>query len=245
MPKSFPLIGISTGKRQASDSPLPFLGAAVTYSEAVSIAGGTPVLIPYTPAEQPLHALFERLDGIILSGGGDIDPAVYHAEPHPQTGGIDPGRDRAEFLLARWAVDEDKPLLAICRGIQVLNVALGGTLIQDIPSEALDALEHAQKPPDFARIMHTVSVTRGTALFRALNATDEELPVNSLHHQAVGQAAAPLCVAARAPDGIIEGVEIPERRFVIGVQWHPEALFKMHTPMRHLFQALVQATRDT
>jgi len=245
MPELFPLIGISTGKRQAPDSPLPFLGAAVTYSEAISLAGGVPVLIPYTPSEQPLRALFERLDGIILSGGGDVDPAAYHAERRPQTDNVDTGRDKAEFLLARWAVDEDKPLLAICRGIQVLNVALGGALIQDIPSEAPGALEHAQKPPDFARIMHTVSVTPGTALSRALNTTDEELPVNSLHHQAIGLAAAGLCVAARAPDGVIEGAEIPGRRFTIGVQWHPEALVKTHTPMRHLFQALVRAARDT
>jgi putative glutamine amidotransferase len=241
MAEEFPIIGISTGKRHVADYPLPFQGAPVTYSEAVSMAGGVPVLIPHNLPPQPLRKLFERLDGIVLPGGGDVDPAAYRAETHPQIGGVDVERDQTEFLLARWAVDDDKPLFAICRGIQVLNVALGGTLIRDIPSEVPNALEHTRKPYDFGRIAHAVSLVPESALFRALGVAGETLNVNSLHHQAIHQPAQSLQVTARAPDGIIEGVEIPGRRFILGVQWHPEALVKEHPPMLSLFRSLVAA----
>jgi putative glutamine amidotransferase len=241
MTEQYPLVGISTGKRCIPDYPLPFQGAAVTYSEAVAIAGGVPVLIPHNLPQQHLWELFKRLDGIVLSGGGDIDPAVYHASPHPTIDGVDAERDQTEFLLARWAVDDDKPLLAICRGIQALTVALGGALIRDIPSEVPGALEHSRKPYDFGQIVHTVSLVPDSMLFRALQVTEEVLDVNSLHHQAVERVPQLLLVTARASDGIIEGVEIPERRFVLGVQWHPEALVKEHPPMLALFRTFVDA----
>lgn len=234
------LIGVTTGKRRAADSPLPFHGAAITYSDAVATGGGAPVLIPFALPQPSLRALYERMDGIILSGGGDVDPVAYGAEPHSTIQGIDAERDHIEIQLVQWAVNESKPLLAICRGIQVLNVALGGTLIRDIPSEVPNALTHKQEPLSFETLSHSVSLVPGSMLHRALNIEDEELSVNSLHHQAIDQVAPTLHVTARAPDGIIEGVELPEHRFLIGIQWHPEALIHTHAPMLHLFQALIR-----
>ncbi len=200
-------------------------------------------MIPF-PLEMPtLRRIYERLDGIVLSGGGDVDPARYSAESvSPYTEGIDSGRDEAEIQLVRWAVEDDRPLLAICRGIQVLNVALGGTLIQDIREEVIHSLRH-EAPTDkwFVIPTHMVTVAPDSRLGMALGLADHRLAVNSLHHQAVGTIAPGLQVVAHADDGIIEGLELPEKRFVIGVQWHPEALVDEHPPMHRLFEALVRA----
>jgi putative glutamine amidotransferase len=239
-----PLIGIATGTRQAPDSGAVFVALRPTYPHAVEKGGGVPVIIPTLVGEDTLRQIYERLDGIVISGGGDVDPASYKAAPSDYIYGVDPVRDQAEFQIVRWAVEDDKPLLAICRGIQVLNVALGGTLIQHIPAEVKEALVHANLSDEwFYRLAHEVTIAQDSKLYRALGINTERLSVNSLHHQGLGQVAPQLRVVARADDGVVEGVELPDRRFILGVQWHPEALVDEHPPMLHLFESLVDAAK--
>lgn len=240
-----PLIGISVSALSSPALEALYLAVRPTYSHAVEIAGGAPVLIPLQVGQAGLRRIYERLDAIVLSGGGDIDPARYGAPTtSPHTSQVDPQRDEVEIQLARWAVEDDKPLLAICRGMQVLNVALGGTLIQHIPDEVAGALPHQTRSDEaFGHLAHEVTVTPDSKLYAALNLNGSHLSVNSLHHQAVAKIGRGLRIVARAGDGIVEGVEVPDRRFIIGVQWHPEALVNRHPPMRHLFEALVAAAR--
>ncbi len=202
-------------------------------------------MIPLQVERAGLRRIYERLDAVVLSGGGDVDPACYHASViSPHTSDVDPQRDEVEIQLVRWAVEDDKPLLAICRGMQVLNVALGGTLIQHIPDEVVSALPHQTHSDEaFGYLAHEVTVTPDSKLYAALDLNGSHLSVNSLHHQAVAELGHGLRIVARAGDGIVEAVEIPDRRFIIGVQWHPEALVDRHPPMRHLFEALVAAAR--
>ena len=236
-----PLIGISIGAYQSRTSDAARMGVRATYPHAIEIGGGIPTLIPLYTEFDTLRSLFDRLDGIVLTGGGDVDPKHYGAACSPYTTEIIEDRDRVELQLARWSVEEDKPLLTICRGIQVLNVALGGTLIQDIRDEVPNSIRHdADADIWFERLTHDVKIDPNTKLYQALG-DKTQLSINSLHHQAIGKVADPLNVVACAPDGIIEGVEIPDRRFAIGVQWHPEALVDKSEPMRHLFRSFVQA----
>jgi putative glutamine amidotransferase len=217
------------------------MGVRPTYPHAVAIAGGAPALIPLSIDTDILRAHYERLDGLVLSGGGDIAPERYGAAPSPYSTGIDFNRDEIEILLARWAVEDDKPLLAICRGHQVLNVALGGTLIQDIREEVSNALRHDPPTDDWFTILaHEVAIVAGSTLHAALGG-ERRLAVNSLHHQSVRQVATDLRIVACADDGIVEGIEHPDRRFVVGVQWHPEALVDQHPPMKRLFEELVHS----
>ncbi len=240
-----PLIGISVGALHMSPSSALYLAVRPTYSHAVEMAGGAPILIPLQVGQASLRRIYEQLDGLIFSGGGDVDPTRYGAPTlSPHTTEIDPARDEVEIQLARWAVEDNKPLLAICRGVQVLNVALGGTLIQHIPDEVPHALPHeAHSDEAFQRLAHEVTVTPGSKLHIALGLNGDRLSVNSLHHQALAKIGRGLRVVARAGDGIVEGVEIPDRRFIVGVQWHPEALVDTVPPMRHLFESLVSAAR--
>jgi putative glutamine amidotransferase len=236
-----PLIGISIRTLANPINSTPYLAVRPDYSHSVDLAGGIPVLIPLHIANDSLRGLFDRLDGLILSGGGDVDPVHFGAECSPYTGSIDAERDRVELQLARWAIEADKPMLTICRGIQVLNVALGGTLIQDIREEVPNSLRH--DPPDdswYPRLTHDVDVVGGSKLYAALGSTN--LAVNSLHHQSLDRIAEGLEVTACALDGIVEAVEHPQRRFVVGVQWHPEALVDHHPPMLNLFKSLIQAS---
>ncbi len=237
-----PVIGITafeTQHREPPHSPLYALGQR--YVRAIEASGGAPVLLPPGLSEDSLQNILDRLDGLLLSGGGDVAPALYGERPHTTLTRVSAHRDRAEVTLARWAIEQHKPLLGICRGIQVLNVALGGSLIQDIPSQRPDALQHSFDdtvvPHDF--IAHPVLVEAGSQLAQVLQAT--RVPVNSWHHQAIDRVAADLQVVARAPDGIIEGVEIPGHGFALGVQWHPEWLYDRQPEMQRLFGALVEA----
>jgi putative glutamine amidotransferase len=235
-----PLIGISVRTVINPASQARYLGVRPTYPHAVDLAGGIPLLIPMHIEDSALRSLFDRLDGLVLTGGGDVDPASYGAEYSPYTADIDVERDRVEMQLVRWSIDTDLPLLTICRGTQVLNVALGGTLIQDLRDEVPNALRH--DPPDdswFPRLTHDIDVVGGSKLHNALGQT--HLAVNSLHHQALAHIADGLAVTACAPDGIVEGVELPDKRFVVGVQWHPEALVDEHPHMLGLFKSLIQA----
>ena len=239
---SSPLIGISVGARQV-DQGAPFLLVRTTYTHAVEAAGGAPVTIPLQLTGDALRRIYDHLDGLVLSGGGDVAPASYGAaEVSPYTVNIDPNRDEIEMQLVRWALEDGKPLLAICRGHQILNVTLGGTLYQDIQEEVPGALRHeAPSAAWFSRLKHDVEVETGSRLQATLGVNGGAVSVNSLHHQGIDRVASDLTVSARAADGIVEGLEISTNRFTVGVQWHPEALVDEHPAMHHLFQSLVEA----
>jgi putative glutamine amidotransferase len=234
-----PLIGITTSVTVDRVPERAYVNG--TYIRAVQAAGGIPLLLTphFTPEVQA--ALWQRLDGLLLTGGGDLDPARFGEARHPSVDDVAPARDDLEIALTRRAVAESLPLLAICRGIQVLNVALGGTLVQDIPSEVPGALVHSQTAPRHEPT-HAVKVMgEGTRLGRVLGAG--ELDVNSMHHQAIRRLGEGLREVAWAPDGVIEGVELPGERFVLGVQWHPEELVGHDPAARNLFAAVVEAAR--
>ena len=201
-----------------------------------------PLIVPHNLGEDSLRAVLERLDGVLLSGGGDIDPALFGEKAHPATCEIEPDRDRVELTLARWVVERDMPFLAICRGIQVLNVALGGSLVQDIPSQVPAAVRHSfdRRVTPRNYLAHPVKIDPDSRLARIMQL--EEAEANSWHHQSIKQAADGLQVTAVAPDGVIEAVEVPGRRFAIGVQWHPEWLFEERKEQRRLFEELVKVS---
>lgn len=213
---------------------------AAQIADGVAAAGGEPVMIAHDLDEATLCARFRSIDGLILSGGGDVDPALYGESAILAVGGVDAGRDRTELMLARWALAQKKPLFGICRGLQVLNVACGGALYQDV-SQHDGALQHAYYPDyphDF--LAHTVSIAPGSRLAAILGA--ETAQVNSLHHQACRNVAQTLSVTAHAPDGIIEALEVAEHPFALAVQWHPEALPRM-AESKALFGALIAASQ--
>ena len=240
-----PLIGITASSIEQRDSAFGEVYVLTRkYAEGVLRAGGVPVIVPYNLDEESLQILFDRLDGLLLSGGGDIDPELYGEPAHPATNEIEIDRDRVELALARWVVEKAKPFLAICRGIQVLNVALGGTLIQDIPSEVPDALEHSFERGIVQRCYHAHPVKIAADSHLAQVMQIEIAQTNSWHHQAIKQAASELKVTAYAPDGVIEAVEVPGRRFAIGVQWHPEWMFEDQPEHRRLFEGLVAASTN-
>jgi putative glutamine amidotransferase len=235
-----PLIGISCGTFHDRAWCPPSFGHRQTYVDAILRAGGAPMLIPPVQDELTLRALYMRLDGVLFAGGGDIEPAHYGAAPHAHLGTLDPLRDSAELPMARWALADGKPILGICRGIQVLNVALGGTLYQDLPSEIESDLQHnlSYEREDWTHMAHEMRVAPGSRLARLLGA--ERLPINSLHHQAVRDLAPGLHAVAWAPDGVIEAVEGADHSFVLGVQCHPEALQAQADPRwRAVFGAFV------
>jgi len=237
-----PLIGCTTYTYNIGEGPAVFdmVGLASDYVRAISAAGGLPVLIPNLLPDKEILAIYNQIDGLLLPGGGDVDPANYGGETHPTLRGIDPNRDRVELMLARKVVTEKKPFLAICRGVQVLNVALGGTLWQDVPSLMPDAIRHdyyLEFPRNY--IAHPIRIQPDSQIARQLGAA--EIRVNSMHHQGLRDLAPALQVTAQAPDGMIEGVEAIDHPYGIGVQWHPENLVAEHEPMRGLFQGLVQA----
>ena len=209
------------------------------YEESVRRAGGEPVILD--PAANRPADVVRTFDGVLLPGGGDVLPSIYGETAHPTFGAAEPGRDEYEIELVRLALDADLPLFAICRGIQVLNVARGGTLIQDIPSEVTHAEPHDVREPRVA-IAHPVWVTSGSLLERLMRerVDDESVPVNSRHHQAVKQLGSGLVVSGTAPDGVVEAVEDPLRRFCLGVQWHPENFYRTGE-FSALFEAFVRA----
>lgn len=214
---------------------------AASYTEGVEAANGIPLVIP--PQAGNIDAILDRIDGLLFSGGGDIDPKHYRdTQVHEKTYGIDELRDRFEIDMFLAAIKRDMPILCICRGIQVANVALGGTLIQDIAGEYSDEIEHRQhqagyQAPDKS---HRVTAESGTRLQQVYGTT--EIDTNSFHHQAIKQLADDLVVIGRAPDGIIEAVDRPQGAWFLGLQWHPEMMFKEHEEHLKPFQALVNAS---
>jgi gamma-glutamyl-gamma-aminobutyrate hydrolase PuuD len=212
------------------DGPTALLSAS--YVDAVVRAGGIPVLLPPVDLPGAATSVVDSLDALLLTGGADVDPARYDAEPDPETRGLRPDRDRWEHDLLAAALERDLPVLAICRGVQVLDVALGGTLHQHVP-DVVGHEGHRPVPGTFGRTQ--VKVEPGSRLAGIIGDT---AAVPCHHHQCLDRVAEGLVVAARAEDGIVEAVEMPGRRFVVGVQWHPE---EGDDP--RLFDALVEATR--
>lgn len=210
------------------------------YVGSVEETGALPlVLVPGKPEDAP--AFLDRLDGLLLSGGSDVDPALYGRPPHPKLGKVIRERDDFELALCREALQRDLPVLAICRGQQVLNVATGGTLVQDLPSD-VGSMDHDPRRQRW-QVAHDVRIVPGTRLFEILGR--DKVSVNSFHHQAVENLGAGLVVSARSEkDDVIEGIEMPGRRFVLGVQWHPESFLGRPDGFRPLFEALSAATRD-
>jgi putative glutamine amidotransferase len=237
-----PIIGCTTYTYNIGESPAAFemMGLNSDYLRAISAAGGLPVLIPNILPDDEIMDLFTQIDGLLLPGGGDVDPVHYGAGDHPALRGIDPNRDRVELMLARRAVEEKKPFLAICRGVQVLNVAMGGTLWQDVASQRPSSIRHDYYL-EFPRghIAHPVQIDPHSLLARQLDTA--QIDVNSMHHQGLRDLGAALKLTAQAEDGMIEGVEAVDHPYGIGVQWHPENLVEEHAPMRGLFTGLVQA----
>lgn len=208
------------------------------YLDAVWRAGAMPVLLPISFDAARLGRFLDQVDGLLLTGGVDVDPARYGAEKLPCCGTCSVCRDRMEFPLCRMALDRDLPLLAICRGMQLLSCVLGGTLWEDLALQAGTSLEHARYDAPTTAV-HEVAVVPGSLLHTLTGA--ETLPVNSRHHQGIRRPGEGLVISAAAPDGLAEAVELPGKRFVLGVQWHPESLCS-HTPVHQaLFDALVRA----
>ena len=211
-----PVIGITSYAEQARwgvwDAPAALIPMA--YVQAVERAGGRPLLVP--PSEEAIEETLDALDGLLFSGGSDLDPELYGADPHPETDGVRPERDRAEIALLEAALQRDMPVLAVCRGSQVFNVARGGDLVQHLP-EVVGDEKHKHTPGVFAD--HDVDVKAGTRLGQLLG---DRAPVKSHHHQGYGRLGEGLVESAQAEDGTIEAFEDPSRRFALGVLWHPE-----------------------
>jgi len=242
-----PIIGIATQTLEAIPGELPacwIMGQS--YVQALRSVGAIPWIIPLLPDDEAtLREIFERLDAVFLTGGVDVDPSRYGEAKQPCCGRTDPPRDAVEIQLIRWAIEAGKPILAVCRGIQVLNVALGGSLYQDVPSQLPNAIKHDYFPtrenPSRNRLVHSIEVQAGTRLAAALG---ESRPiVNSMHHQAIKCIAPGLITSAVAPDGVIEAVEGANGRYIVGVQWHPEELISQ-PGQKQLFASFVAAAQS-
>lgn len=210
------------------------------YARSVWTAGGTPLLLPTAADPEAAEAYLDAVDGVLFSGGGDIAPHLYGEEPAQGLGAVDPLRDLFELNLCRLALKRDMPVLGICKGIQILNVAAGGSVIQDIPSVVPKPIQHVQKAPVWLGV-HMVKVESGSLLAEAFGSLT--FRVNSFHHQAAAEVPEPFHATSHAIDGVIEGVESRAHRFAAGVQWHPESMGDSLEEARRLFRALVEASR--
>lgn len=235
-----PLIGIpcqtilSTGAGELS-----IFSVYQNMSIAIEKAGGIAIMIPPYESDS-LKKIYKYINGLLLDGGADIDPHCYGENVKPKTGPIDWKRDQTESTLIKWAMEDDLPVLGICRGMQMINTSAGGTLFQDISLECSDAGNHSfhpAYPPNY--LAHAVSVKSESRLHKSLGCT--ELWVNSMHHQAVKTVAPGFHITATAIDGIIEGIESDDLRFVIGVQWHPEEMIENDDRMFILFKSFIEA----
>ena len=241
---SRPLIGLTARTRPVRSGQKERLNEAVPrgYVEGVEGASGLSIILPNS--DDPSHApsYIERIDGLLLTGGDDVYPALYGEAPHPHLDIVDARRDRFEIALLRAARERGMPVFGVCRGIQIINVALGGDLYQDLPSQADSAVGHAQKTLEEGP-WHDVEIRRGTRLAEILG--EARTAVNSYHHQACRRVADGLSVTAHAPDGIVEALEDPSQPFFLAVQWHPEVLEGGLAPSsRRLFAAFVAAARE-
>ena len=248
-PEPRPVIGIPTQTLQAIDGipedlPLSWV-MNHRYYVAVASVGGAPFMVPLLGDDAAVRALYERMDGVFLAGGVDLDPPSYGHERHERCGRTDPPRDRIELLLTRWALEDGKPIFGVCRGMQVINVAAGGTLLQDCTEQLPGSIKHDYFPNSgFARdhLAHEIDLTEESRLHAAFEA--RQVHVNSMHHQGICQLGEGLLVTATAPDGLPEAVETADARWVVGVQWHPEMLIETDAGTRRLFEAFVDAANE-
>ena len=237
-----PIIGIPCGTFRDRDWCPPSHGHRQTYVDAVVRAGGVPLLIPLVADEEVLRALYDRIDGLLLAGGRDVAPSFYGENEHEHLGEVDELRDEVELPLTRWAAEDGKPILGICRGIQVMNVALGGTLYQDINSQIENASNHSisYAKEDWTYFAHDLRVDPDSKLAQMLGVT--AFATNSLHHQSVKDIAPGLRAVAWSPDGVIEGLEGTNGHFIVGVQCHPEALqAQADTRWQGMFRSFVES----
>ncbi|MBI3169063.1 MAG: gamma-glutamyl-gamma-aminobutyrate hydrolase family protein [Chloroflexi bacterium] len=232
-----PLIGITTYNTK-NKFERDIAAVQHTYIRAVAQGGGIPVLIPAILEEEDRLELYSSLQGVLFSGGGDMSIQYFNGEDHPKIADVDDYRDVTELSLLKQSVQDGKPFLAICRGVQVMNVALGGTLYTHIPDQFKTTLEHSQD--EFTTIAHPVNIDEDSRLAEIFGET--LLHVNSLHHQGLKNVASSLRVVGHAPDGMIEAVELPDHPYAMGVQWHPEWLTDQPV-MRKLFKSFVDATK--
>jgi putative glutamine amidotransferase len=231
-----PIIGLTSSLLNTAFGTKAFqVGQA--YVNAIQKAGGIPLIVP-TGTEQ-VQVMLTRLDGVLFTGGGDIDPKYYNGSKHHRIYGVSPERDALEFALLEATLTAGKPILAICRGIQVLNVAFGGDLYAHIPDQVHNALKHdwyPNYPRD--RLAHNISITPGRILHKVFDM--DNIHVNSLHHQGIHNVGNGLKATAFAPDGLVEGLEIEDANFVLGVQWHPECM-PNDRGMQNLFKTFITA----
>lgn len=229
-----PLIGISC----SYDLQEGRFFLAEAYVNAVSEAGGVPVILPSIQGNRNISILTQNIAGLLLAGGGDVDPSHFNEEPCPGLGEITPERDKFEILVVRAAIRKKLPVLGICRGLQVLNIACGGTVIQHIPAAVTKPIKHSQKAPRWYPT-HRVFLEK-TSLLSGICGT-ECLNVNSFHHQAVKDPAPGFKITGVSSDGITEAMENPKYPFLMGVQWHPECMIKNDSNSRKLFKAFISA----
>ena len=234
-----PLIGIPTQADFREGSGRPIYCNNRAYVHAIEHAGGIPMLIPMLHDMSLLEALLMRLDGIIFSGGVDIQPRYYQEEKQPWLKEVDERLDEMEMHLMRQALQKDMPILGICRGMQLLNVALGGTLYQDITTEFPGSMEHCRRELSRNALIHNVRIAEGSRMEQVLGTN--EIWSNSLHHQAIKAPGKGVFISGRAEDGIAELLEVPNSRFVLGIQGHPEEMYMTEPVYASLFQALVEA----
>ncbi len=218
---------------------------ALTNPKPVEAAGGVPVLFPYSDSEEAIQSLLDLVGGLILTGGRDVDPRFYHESPHPKLQETEPLRDPIELQLIREALKRDMPILGICRGIQTLNVAAGGTLFQDIASFVSTEINHANAwesalNPDNPQEHHPIRIDTPSRLFELIGV--ESVMVNSYHHQAISNVAPGFQVTARAPDGIIEAMESRLHTCVLGLQCHIELLWQKNARWFEVYKAFVNAS---
>lgn len=236
-----PLIGVTSRKIHFThdDRPYPRYGVAINYVQAIETAGGTPIIIPMSQNFDVLSRILSICDGLLLTGGQDVDPIHYNEEPNKRIGHIDPLRDKTEMFLTREALKKEMVIFGVCRGQQVLNVAAGGTLWQDIDTQrGVETLQHFQNlAEEFPS--HSINVEPGTWLEKITGT--HKVRINSYHHQAVKDLAPGFKIAARSPDGVIEAIESTMHPFVTGVQWHPELTYTELDFNLGVFRAFVEA----
>lgn len=243
-----PVIGITTQTLEAVADQLPRCWVmSQRYVNVLVASGAIPWVVPLIPREgETLRAIYEHMDGVFLPGGVDMDPASYHEPRRPECGRTDPDRDATELQLLRWAMEDQKPVLAVCRGVQAMNVAAGGSLYQDLETEVRGSIKHDYFPSGGKnrrdQLVHDVRIDPDSRLASVLGA--ETITVNSMHHQGIKKLAPGLRATAFASDGIIEGAEATSEHFMLGVQWHPEDLTDADERMRRLFTAFINAACD-